>query len=460
MMLRLLACLAASVAGTAAVARAGAPVGPPPVLFTHVRVIDGTGAPAQPDRAVLVENGRIAAITASDPAPPVPAGTTVLNLAGDTMIPGLMSDHSHVGLVQGATVDGGHFTRAVILAALRQYEAYGVTTVTALGVTKSPLFDTLRREQHAGTNAGADLFGVDQGISVPGGAPPDGMMHADPGQILRPATPKDARAAVDRMADEGTDLVKLWVDDFRNGVAGKPGLPIMSPAIWQAAIEEAHARGLRVAVHIHDLRYARLMVAAHADILAHGVRDQPVDQALIDAMKRAGTWYIPTIQLDEASYLYAAEPGLIDQPELAQGLDPALRAEFSDAAWRQKTLNAPLAEASRRAVAMNQQNLVRLVRAGVNVGFGTDSGAMPLRIPGYAEHRELRLYVQAGLTPLEALSLATSRAAALMKLDDRGSIAVGRRADLVILGADPSADITAVDRIEQVWRGGVRGASF
>jgi len=429
-----------------------------PTVFQHVRIIDGTGAPARTDMTVTVQGGRITAIAPSGNAPAVP-GARVINLAGYTMIPGLISDHSHVGLNGGTTSGPAYFTRDNILHALRHYEQYGVTTVTSMGVTRSPLFDDLRREQHAGLNPGADLFGVDQGIGVPDGAPPEGMMHVGPDQLMRPATADEARHDVDVMAQEGTDLVKIWVDDFKSGVASKPPMPVMKPEIWQAAIARAHEHGLRVAVHIHDLAYARLMVAAHADIIAHGVRDKPVDAPLIAAMKKAGTWYIPTIELDEASYLFAEQPQIVSDPELAQGLDPALKAQFSNPAWRAGVLAAPLTPASHKAVAMNERNVLALYRAGIKVGFGTDSGATPLRIPGFAEHRELRLLVDAGLTPLEALRLATSQAAALLNLSDRGVIAPGKRADLVVLKADPSDDITAVDKIASVWRGGQEAAT-
>ncbi|MBO1360355.1 amidohydrolase family protein [Acetobacter sacchari] len=422
-------------------------------FFEHVSVIDGSGAAAQPNMTVIMQDGKIVSVTPDASATP-PAGATIVDLTGKTMIPGLVSDHVHVGLYEGTDVGSKHFTRDVILRQLQQYERYGVTTVVALGVTRSPLFDDLRREQHAEQNPGADLFGVDQGIGVPGGAPPAAMMHVDDEQVLRPATPEAARAAVDKMASEGTDLVKIWVDTFTNGVAGKAPMPVMSPDVVKAVITRSHEHDLRVAAHIHDLHYAKEMVADHADILAHGVRDTAVDATLINAMKSGGVWYIPTISLDESIYFYADNPDILSDPELTQGLSAELRNRFADAGWRKKTLADPQTAAARKAVVMNEHNLFTLYAAGVNIGFGTDSGATPLRIPGYAEHRELRLLVQAGLTPVQALTLATGQAAALMHLSDRGVLATGKRADFVILDADPSNDIGAVDRISQVWRGG------
>ncbi|MFT8711004.1 amidohydrolase family protein [Komagataeibacter rhaeticus] len=422
-----------------------------PVLLRHATVIDGTGSPAQPDTDILIQQGHIARI---GHALPVPAHARIIALHGQTVLPGLISDHSHVGQVSGIQNGAVNYTRANILAALAQYEHYGVLTITALGLNRSPLFDDLRREQHAALNPGADLYGVDQGIGTPDGVPPQNMFHLGADQVFRPTTPDEARAAVDRMADEGTDLIKLWVDDFRNGVPGAHPLPKMKPAIYRAVIEQAHLRGRRVAAHIHDLSDARALVAAGVDILAHGVRDRPVDATLISAMTQQGTGYIATLDLDEANYIFAEHPEWLEDPFLSYGLSPALRQQFADPAWRRKILAAPLTVASHKALAVNMRNLLALYRAGIAIGFGTDSGATPTRIPGFAEHRELRLSIMAGLTPLQAITLATGDAARLMKLSDRGTIAPGQLADLLVVQGDPLADPHALDRLQQVWHRG------
>ncbi len=221
-----------------------------PVLLRHATVIDGTGGAPGDDTDILIRDGHIAATGHNLRAP---AHARKVDLSGQTVLPGLISDHSHVGQVSGIQNGEVNYTRANILSALAQYEHYGVLTVTALGLNRSPLFDDMRREQHAALNPGADLFGVDQGIGAPDGVPPENMFHLGADQVFRPTTPEEARAAVNKMADEGTDLIKLWVDDFRNGVPHAHGLPKMQPAIYRAAITQAHLRGKRVAAHIHDL---------------------------------------------------------------------------------------------------------------------------------------------------------------------------------------------------------------
>ncbi|HEY0179201.1 MAG TPA: amidohydrolase family protein [Dokdonella sp.] len=418
------------------------------VALLHARVVDGSGGAPIEDATVVVDGERIAAVgRAADVA--VPAHAKTIDLAGRTILPGLISDHSHLGMVDGVASGHGHYTRENVVRQLRQYQRYGVTTVTSLGLNGA-LFETLRREAHAGTLPGADFFGADRGIGVPGGAPP---LDVGADQIYRPAIPVEARADVDESAARHPDLIKLWVDDFHGSLPSK-----MSPDVYRAVIDEAHRKGLRVAAHVYYLDDAKRLVADGVDVLAHGVRDRAVDDELIAAMKARGTWYVPTLGLDESFYVYAERPAWMRSAFFRAAVQPALMAQFDDPEWRAKAL-APKARATNQAaLATNLANLKRLHDAGVNIGFGTDSGATPLRIPGFAEHRELALCVQAGLTPVEAIHLATAQAARLLALDDRGLIAPGKRADLLVVAGDPARRIEDVDRIEAVWQRGQRVA--
>lgn len=228
----------------------------------------------------------------------------------------------------------------------------------------------------------------------------------------------------------------------------------MTPDIYRAVIEEAHAKGLRVAAHVYYREDARKLVEAGADVLAHGVRDELVDADLVALMKRRGTWYIPTLGLDESFYIYAQHPEWLKSAFFRGALQPALARQFTDPAWRTKALDLKVLAMNQASLAINKSNLLTLYRAGVKIGFGTDSGATPLRIPGIAEQRELMLMVQAGLTPLQAISVATRDAAALLDLADRGVIAPGKRADLLVVAGDPARDIADTTHIRAVWQAG------
>ncbi|MHC1480662.1 amidohydrolase family protein [Frateuria aurantia] len=422
------------------------------IALTGAEIIDGRGSAPMHDTTVVIDHGIIRQIGPAGSLQ-IPADAWRIDYRGKTILPGLISDHSHLGLVSGVTANpAADYTTANIERQLHQYVAYGVTTVTSLGVNR-PLFYTLQSQLHAGTRPGADIFGADAGIGVPDGAPPFGSVASD--QLYRPATAEQARADVRIMAAHHPSFIKLWVDDFHGSVKVK-----MDPAIYKAVIDEAHKHGLRVAAHVYYLADAKQLVADGVDVLAHGIRDRPVDAAFIKAARSRGLWYIPTLDLDESFYLFAAHPELLNSPLLAHALSPELKAQFENPAWRAKVLSDQKGIAiDKQALAVNMQNLKRLHDAGIKIGFGTDSGATPLRIPGFAEHRELALNVEAGLTPLQAITLATGQAAALLDLSDRGQIAVGKRADLLVVDGDPATDIGAIDHIEAVWQRGQPVAS-
>jgi imidazolonepropionase-like amidohydrolase len=415
------------------------------VVLHDVNLIDGSGGAPRAHTDVVIRDGRIAAIRAASGRS---IRGTVVNLSGRTVLPGLISDHSHLGLTDGKNAGAQYATTTNILRQLLQYQAYGVTSVVSLGLNQQSFYD-LQPRIHSGDLQGADMFGADRGFGVPDGAPP-AAMGITQAQVYRPNTIEQARAEVRETASRHPTFVKIWVDDFHGQMPQK-----LSPPIYQAIIEEAHAQGLRVAAHVYYLADAKQLVADGVDVLAHGVRDVPVDQEFIGAVKTHHVWYIPTLGLDESAYLFAEHPDLASQPLLAHALQPALAEQLADPAWRAGVLrDAKKLAADKSSLTMNEKNLKTLYDAGVQIGFGTDSGATPLRIAGFAEHRELDLLVEAGLTPLQAVGTATKNAAALLKLDDRGTVAPGKWADLLVVQGDPSQQIADVDRIVSVWRHG------
>ncbi|HWL10497.1 MAG TPA: amidohydrolase family protein [Planctomicrobium sp.] len=414
------------------------------VVLRGARLIDGTGSPPQEDAEITIHGEKITQVTASESAT-LPKGAQIIDLRGKTIIPGVISAHSHVGQFDGIRRGTEHFTRENIVRQLRQYEAYGVTTVVSLG-TNLPLIYDLQKEARDGKLPGADLFGADRGIGVIGGAPGQLLLNnAD--QIDRPQTVKEARDAVRAAKARGTDFIKIWVDP--RGMN-----PKMSKEIYTAVIDEAHQVGLRVAAHLFTLEDAKRLVAAGVDVIAHGVRDQPVDDEFIQAMKEKSVWYVATLALDDATFIYADRPDWMQTPFFRHSVQPELQKQFDDPEWQKKTLASPSAKTAREWVRMNQRNLAILHDAGVKIGFGTDSGAFPIRIAGFAEHRELELMAEAGLPLLSVIAIATGNNAELLHLKDQGTIAPGKLADLVVLDADPSTEVTNVHQIHSVWHRG------
>lgn len=407
-----------------------------PRLFDGRAVID--------DARMVVADGRIVAV---GPRAEVeaPEGARQVAHEGAFVMPGLIAAHSHVGTVSGMEHGGRFYGRETVARDLDQFARYGVVAVNALGLNR-PLFHALRTEFRGEGHGGADLYGAGAGVGVPEGAPPEGRMGVLGDQAARPTTADEARAAVRAMHEAGIDMVKIWVDPMGGDV------PRMAGEVIVAAVEEGHRLGLPVAAHIHDLDDAKEVVRAGVDVVAHGVRDADVDEEFVALMRESGAWYVPTIQIDEANYIYAAHPEWLNDPFVRGALSPALAARIADPDWRAETLAG--ADGARRAVAQNMRNLERLHAAGVRIAFGTDSGATALRVPGLAEHRELELMVASGMPPLDALAAATSASAEMMGLADRGRLTPGARADFLILAADPSADIGASRSLLSVWKAG------
>jgi imidazolonepropionase-like amidohydrolase len=418
-------------------------------VLRGARVIDGTGAAAIDNSTIVIRDGRIVSIGPSAGIA-VPGDAEVIDYAGKTIIPGLISAHSHVGIFLGLKSAPENYNRDAILRQLKQLEAYGVTTVMSLGLN-GPLLYELRSELHSGKLPGADLFGADQGIGVAGGQPSAAVVRVAENQISRPDSVEVARESVRQMAARKTDMVKIWLD------SGGGLMPKLKPEVYSAVIDEAHKNGLRVAAHIYDLDDAKAIVKAGVDVVAHGVRDKAVDSEFIDMMKARSVWYISTIVLDYTNFVFADRPPWMNEPFFQRALHSEVRAQLDDPAYRERTLAMPAAAKNRAAVATNEQNLKALQDAGVQIGFGSDSG-VGLRIPGVAEHLELALMVEAGLTPMQAITNATSNAARLLKLDDRGVLAAGKLADLVVLESDPTADIANSRKIYAVWHRGKKAA--
>lgn len=418
-----------------------------PVVLHNATLVDGTGSPARPHVDITFSKGLIDSVKpASNNAP---KGATIVDCSGKTVIPGLISAHSHLGvIINNAEPSANAFTTENVTAALNQFERYGVTTILSLGLNRDLVYD-LRDQQHAGKLGGATILTAGRGIGVPNGAPPLAVA-AD--QVDRPTTPDEARHDVDDFATHHADIVKIWVDPLHGRA------PAMDPAIYSAVIDEAHKHHLHVAAHVYALADARQLITDNVDVVAHSVRDQPVDQAFIQSMIQHNTWYIPTLALDESFYLYATDPQIMQSSFFQQAAGPQLLAKLQAPDYISNTLAAPQTKQAQADHAIALKNLKTLYDAGVSVAFGTDSGAVPGRIPGFGEHRELEDLVTAGLTPLQAITLATGQTGrlihALNPKFNLGLIAPDYSADLIIVSGDPLMDIRNTRHIEAVYHQG------
>jgi imidazolonepropionase-like amidohydrolase len=325
-----------------------------------------------------------------------------------------------------------------------------VLHVLSLGADQ-PLGYEMRDRQRAGEFGGARMYTAGRGFGVEGGYPPpqpgEGEVGLGPYRLAEPDT---ARAAVRELAENGVDFVKIWVDDAFNSI------PKLAPDVYGAIIDEAHASGLEVAAHVFELQDAHGLVDAGVDGLAHSVRDQPVDDALIEAMLAQDVFLTPTLVREESLFTYTSRSPYLDDPFLTSHTPDDVVSTLASEEYQEDQRAATDVEQWRSILAMAQQNLKTLYDAGVNIGLGSDSG-LPSRFEGYFEHREMELMSDAGLTPAQIIEIATRNSAEILGIEaDYGTIESGKMAEFLVLAADPLDDISNTKTLEQVWQAGAQ----
>ncbi|MGH7470030.1 MAG: CIA30 family protein, partial [Longimicrobiales bacterium] len=384
-------------------------------LFRNARVFDGDRVLASTD--VLVRAGRIAEIGRGLAAP---AGAQVINAAGKTLLPGLIDAHTH------AWGD-----------ALREALAFGVTSELDM-FTDAQLARTLRAEQSAGSGLGrADLFSAGILVTAPGGHGTEYGMT-----IPTLATPDAAQAFVDARIAEGSDYIKIVYDD---GAVYGLKFATLSRATMRAVIAAAHKRGKLAVVHVGSAAGALAALQEGADGLVHLFTNELPTADFAALARTRNVFVVPTLTVLKSVTGEPGAAGLIKDERLAPYMAPATRAGLE---------RAFPARAGTRNYQVAVETVRRLNAAGVPILAGTDA-PNPGTAHGVALHRELELLVQAGLSPLQALASATSVPARAFNLRDRGRIAVGLRADLLLVNGDPTTDITTTRAIDGVWKLGV-----
>ncbi len=413
---------AAAVIATAHVA------GAQTTAFVGGRVIDGIGRVID-NGTVSVNGAKIIAVGPASTA--VPAGATRIDLKGKTILPGLINAHGHVAATTGLRSDPASYTRDNLLRQLRTYAMYGVTTVFSLGDDQAAGFEL--RNENASVTDRARLYVA--------------------GPVITGDTADAAKAMATKVADMKPDLIKIRVDD-NLGASRK-----MPEEAWRAVIDAAHARKLPVAVHIYWLADAKATLLAGADMIAHSVRDVPVDDQFIDALKSRDVCYSPTFTREISTYIYEATPPWVDDPFVLKGAEKGVADQLKDPKRHEQVRNSGAWKAGqqyKKSLEVAKRNLKTLVDRGVRIAFGTDSGP-PGRFQGFFEHLELEMMVDAGLTPMQALVSATGDAARChRKAGEIGTLAAGAVADLMILTANPLENIRNMRNIDSVWINGTK----
>jgi imidazolonepropionase-like amidohydrolase len=394
----------------------------------NARVIDGRGQVL--DRAtIVVRDGKIVAF-GQPAATTVPADAQKIDLAGTTIMPGIVNAHGHLTGANGMRNEKDGYTRENLIRQLDTYAKYGITTVFSLGDDLEAAF-TLRNEQSA---ARSRLFVA--------------------GPVIGGNSAAEARAATDKVAAMKPDVLKIRIDD-NLGSSKK-----MPEDAWRAVIARAGELKLPVATHIFYLADAKAALTAGANVVAHSVRDVPVDSEFIAELKKRNGCYIPTLMREVSTFVYGSTPPWVKDPFFLRGASAEVAAELSDAAQQAKvqaTGGYKLGLRYKEGLEVAKKNLKALNDAGVRIAMGTDTGPAG-RWQGFFEHLELEMMVESGMTPMKVITAATGAAAECHgKAGQFGTIQPGASADFVVLAANPLDDIRNTRQIKSVW---IRGRAI
>ncbi|MGE0406533.1 MAG: amidohydrolase family protein [Candidatus Korobacteraceae bacterium] len=408
-------------------------------------LIDGKGGTPLANAALIAQDGHITWVGAASDLK-APAGVSVRDLAGKFVTPGIINLHGHVAESDGITQDPkALFTRENVESNLRLYAQYGITSVMSMG-TDQPIVYEIREEQRKGRPAVARIFTAGRGFTAKGGYP--GFPGGIPGVPYEVQNAKDGSSAVDELATHHPDLVKIWVDDHF-GVLPKIPIELSRPII-----EAAHRNNLKAAAHVFYLSDAKELSSAGIDGLAHSVRDKAVDDELITHMKQYGTWLMAaTLAREAAMFAFSKPEEFLKDPLFTRATPAKVQSTIESPAYQKRLVSDPHYKDYPRYLKTAQQNLKRLADAGIRFGFGTDTGP-PFRSAGFGEHWEMQLMVEAGLTPMQVLTAATSSAAEFLGAKDLGTLENGKWADLVVVNANPLESITNMRQIDSVYVAG------
>jgi len=426
----------------AAAARQAPPSGAA-TLFEGALLIAGDGSAPIPNAAFLVEQGTIRRVGRRGEIQ-APRGATRVDLSGKIVMPTLVNTHGHPGFQKGLTYTRDNYTRENVLADLHRAAYFGVGVVMAQGIDPGDIVYEIRRDQARGAAGGARLLTAGRGIGAPNAGPGAAAFQ---GVAYEVTTPEQGRAALRELAPKQVDVVKIWVDD-RGGRA-----PRLSSPVYRAIIDESHRRGLKVNAHVFYHDDAVDLVEAGIDGFAHLVRDREMDDALIGAIVRRNVYVMPNLSGAERG-THAGLPPWFEEPGLAALLRDSVPAPVIARMRASFTSREPsAAAAARERYAILQRSLRKLSAAGARIILGSDTG-LEDHVFGHAEQRELEAMAAAGMTPAQVILAATSRSAEYLGLRDTGALVPGRRADFVVLGANPLDDIRHTRRLEAVYLNG------
>jgi imidazolonepropionase-like amidohydrolase/ABC-type multidrug transport system permease subunit len=434
-------------------------------LIRNAKVFTGDGRVIE-SGSVLVRKGKIEAVYEGAGPDAASLKADIVEASGKTVMPGLIDVHVHVGAPGGAYADmKDYMSEHVSERALAQYLYSGVTTVKSTGDTLDTSI-ALRKRVADGDLLGSELFVSGPLFTTEGGHGTEYFSWLEgPAkaaaleQFARtPTSPAQAREQVRQLKNAGVDAIKAVLETGRTGML----FARMDLAMFRAVVEEAGAQTLPASVHTGNARDVEDAVDAGAASIEHGSFNDTIPDAVLAKMARNGIAYDPTLSVLEAVRDFAAgKPDLLRRSLVQQAVSQKLllgtAAAIKDAAAKNVAAGTvDRAAGIEGAIRIAKDNLLRAWKAGVPLVTGSDAGNL-LVFHGPTVHREMQLWVEAGIPPAVALQAATGNAAKLLRADARiGLIVPGHDANLLLVDGDPTREISATERISMVVLKGER----
>lgn len=384
----------------------------PPTVIETVRVFDGVKV--IPKAHVIIRCERISRFVVAGELPDVPDDSVIINGDGKTLMPGLFESHGHT------------FQRMMLERSLD----FGVTTVIDMGSVSANFVSNIKAEdaiQQATDRA--DLYSAVLWVTAPGS---HGTQF---GEVPTLIEPEDAPAFVAQRVEDGADFIKIIYDNFK--MVDRP-IPTLSKETMIAVVEAAHAQGKIAVVHSRDVEAYADVVEARADGFVHTPVDKPLDSDLIAAIEAQNMFVGPNL-----SMMRPEGDRLIEDPSIGPMLSEDER----------KQLLGFRAMHREGGEVVSEDSVAALHEAGVTLLAGSDSPNAGT-VVGASMHLELEMLVDIGLSPVEALRAATSSPARVFGIKDRGRIAEGLLADLLLVEGRPDEDIKDTHRLHTVWKAG------
>jgi imidazolonepropionase-like amidohydrolase len=411
----------------------------PALVIRGVTLVDGTGRPALPNATVVAQGARIAQVTAEPVT--LPAGAQVIDGRGKFLIPGLIDVHVHLrgGSGNGNTQPMTPQQEQTGLSALHSFLYCGVTTIFDAGNQASFIF-ALREKERAGAIVSPRIFATGGTVTSPGG-------HGSP--FFIEAWPQDRHFLDEHIAGK-PDMAKIGQDE--HGWMARPLITRLPDDLLETIIRYYHTKGVRTVIHISNEHDATEAIYAGVDSLAHPVIQGPISNAFVNIMKVKHIPEASTLAIGESYSRLVDHPEYLDQPLYQATLDAAaiLRLRTTTAASYKTGDNGTRTQWMKVMTPVAQDNIRKLNAVGKDIiALGTDL------TNGADTQRELELIVAGGVSPADAIVIATRNSARFLgKLDDLGTIEAGKLADFVLLKADPTADISNAKLIDAVVKGG------